>query len=198
MESCNIPPTRVTYSQKLHRKVCLYVYAIVEMICVVTNDFCLSSTSKISFDTAVFECSGSRSVLCRLSCCVVRSLGVLVVPWHYICFVSGMCSAALPFILLGDAFDCVTLDVCERSFSYVENNVALWTSVCWLHCIWPSTFLIDLVWQPLLYSSGKNFLLRMCNGKMEIVGSFSWFIEECTDTTDWPTDKVDDWLAGDL
>ncbi|XP_062506591.1 THO complex subunit 1-like isoform X2 [Corticium candelabrum] len=55
-----------------------------------------------------------------------------------------MCSAALPFILLGDAFDCVTLDVCEKAFSYVEKNVALWTS-------------------PFLYSYGKNFLLRMCN-----------------------------------
>jgi THO complex subunit 1 len=60
------------------------------------------------------------------------------------CVKEGMCSAALPFILLGDAFDCVTLDVCEKAFSYVENNVALWTS-------------------PLFYSSGKNFLLRMCN-----------------------------------
>jgi THO complex subunit 1 len=45
------------------------------------------------------------------------------------CVKEGMCSAALPFILLGDAFDCVTLDVCEKAFSYVENNVALWTSV---------------------------------------------------------------------
>ncbi|XP_065843320.1 THO complex subunit 1-like [Oscarella lobularis] len=60
------------------------------------------------------------------------------------CVQEGMCSAALPFILLGDLFDCVTLDVCERIFAYVEKNVALWTS-------------------PQLYASGKNFLLRMCN-----------------------------------
>ena len=50
-------------------------------------------------------------------------------PFHVFAVFSGMCSAALPFILLGDAFDCVTLDVCEKAFSYVENNVALWTSV---------------------------------------------------------------------
>ena len=56
------------------------------------------------------------------------------VVWYFV-FCVGMCSAALPFILLGDAFDCVTLDVCEKAFSYVEKNVALWTSVCYLEHI---------------------------------------------------------------
>nr|XP_039267760.1 THO complex subunit 1-like isoform X1 [Styela clava] len=56
----------------------------------------------------------------------------------------GMCSASLPFSLLGDLLDCLTLDTCDPVFCFIEERVATWKS---------SQF----------YTAGKNFLLRMCN-----------------------------------
>uniref|UniRef100_A0A672G9J7 THO complex subunit 1-like n=1 Tax=Salarias fasciatus TaxID=181472 RepID=A0A672G9J7_SALFA len=56
----------------------------------------------------------------------------------------GICSATVPFVLLGDVLDCLPLDQCDRIFSFVEENVATWKS---------SSF----------YTAGKNYLLRMCN-----------------------------------
>ena len=50
----------------------------------------------------------------------------------------------VPFILLSDILDCVTLDVCEEVFGFVEAQVSTWTT-------------------PDFYSSGKILLLRMCN-----------------------------------
>uniref|UniRef100_A0A3P9KE95 THO complex 1 n=1 Tax=Oryzias latipes TaxID=8090 RepID=A0A3P9KE95_ORYLA len=56
----------------------------------------------------------------------------------------GICSATTPFVLLGDVLDCLPLDLCDKIFSFVEENVSTWKS---------NSF----------YSAGKNYLLRMCN-----------------------------------
>ncbi|KAM9322177.1 THO complex subunit 1 [Pholidichthys leucotaenia] len=56
----------------------------------------------------------------------------------------GICSATTPFLLLGDVLDCLPLDLCDRMFSFVEENVSTWKS---------NSF----------YTAGKNYLLRMCN-----------------------------------
>lgn len=47
-------------------------------------------------------------------------------------------------MLLGDIFDCMTLDRCETLFTFVENNVAVWK-------------------EDIFFSACKNNLLRMCN-----------------------------------
>ncbi|KAK3746286.1 hypothetical protein QZH41_016539, partial [Actinostola sp. cb2023] len=57
----------------------------------------------------------------------------------------GTCSPTLPFILLSDVFDSITLQLCEKLFVFVEEQVSVWTL-------------------PLFFSAGKNLLLRMCNG----------------------------------
>jgi len=56
----------------------------------------------------------------------------------------GLSFYTVPFILLSDIFDCLTLDVCEEVFFFVESHVSTWVS-------------------PEFYSSGKILLLRMCN-----------------------------------
>uniref|UniRef100_A0A3Q4GVZ0 THO complex 1 n=1 Tax=Neolamprologus brichardi TaxID=32507 RepID=A0A3Q4GVZ0_NEOBR len=56
----------------------------------------------------------------------------------------GICSATTPFVLLGDVLDCLPLDLCDKIFSFVEENVSTWKS---------NSF----------YTAGKNYLLRMCN-----------------------------------
>ena len=56
----------------------------------------------------------------------------------------GVCFHTAPFILLGDILDCVTLDVCDKVFEFVESQVSTWT-------------------KQDFYSSGKILLLRMCN-----------------------------------
>ncbi|XP_063708120.1 THO complex subunit 1 [Culicoides brevitarsis] len=53
-------------------------------------------------------------------------------------------TATIPVVLLGDAFDIMTLDQCEEMFSYVEKNVSVWKEECF-------------------FSACKNNLLRMCN-----------------------------------
>lgn len=58
----------------------------------------------------------------------------------------------VPFILLSDILDCVTLDVCEEVFSFVETQVTTWTT-------------------PDFYSSGKILLLRMCNDLLRRLSS---------------------------
>ncbi len=64
----------------------------------------------------------------------------------------GICYFTVPFILLGDIFDCSTLDVCEEVFGFVESLVATWTS-------------------KEFYSSGKILLLRMCNDLLRRLSS---------------------------
>lgn len=50
----------------------------------------------------------------------------------------------MPVILLGDIFDALTLDACERMFAFVEDEVNVWK-------------------EDLFFVSCKNNLLRMCN-----------------------------------
>ena len=64
----------------------------------------------------------------------------------------GICYHTVPFILLTDILDCVTLDVCEKVFEFVENRVSTWI-------------------QPDFYSSGKILLLRMCNDLLRRLSS---------------------------
>lgn len=42
---------------------------------------------------------------------------------------TGICSATTPFVLLGDVLDCLPLDLCDKIFSFVEENVSTWKSV---------------------------------------------------------------------
>lgn len=53
-------------------------------------------------------------------------------------------TSTIPVILMSDVFDTVTLDQCERLFSYVESNVAIWK-------------------ESWFFTTCKNNLLRMCN-----------------------------------
>lgn len=53
-------------------------------------------------------------------------------------------TSTIPVVLLGDVFDAVTLDQCERMFTYVEKNVSVWK-------------------ENWFFQSCKNNLLRMCN-----------------------------------
>ena len=60
-----------------------------------------------------------------------------------------MCTPTMPFVLLGDIFDALTLERCETLFAFVENGVNTWR-------------------EEMFFSACKNNLLRMCNGKMDI------------------------------
>uniref|UniRef100_A0A1A9VLK4 Death domain-containing protein n=1 Tax=Glossina austeni TaxID=7395 RepID=A0A1A9VLK4_GLOAU len=53
-------------------------------------------------------------------------------------------SVTIPVVLLGDIFETVTLDKCERIFNYVEEMVEVWK-------------------EEVFFSSCKNNILRMCN-----------------------------------
>ena len=64
----------------------------------------------------------------------------------------GISLYAVPFILLGDIFDCITLDACEQVFSFVESHVSTWV-------------------QPEFYAAGKILLLRMCNDLLRRLSS---------------------------
>ncbi|KAJ0178472.1 hypothetical protein K1T71_006295 [Dendrolimus kikuchii] len=55
-----------------------------------------------------------------------------------------MVTATMPVVLLGDIFDALTLNKCEKMFSYVENGVSIWK-------------------EELFFVACKNNLLRMCN-----------------------------------
>ena len=65
---------------------------------------------------------------------------------------TGICLHTVPFILLGDALDFVTINVCEKIFEFVESHVSTWT-------------------QPAFYTSGKILLLRMCNDLLRRLSS---------------------------
>lgn len=53
-------------------------------------------------------------------------------------------SVTIPVVLLGDIFETVTLDKCEKIFNYVEEMVEVWK-------------------EEIFFSSCKNNILRMCN-----------------------------------
>lgn len=64
----------------------------------------------------------------------------------------GISLYTVPFILLGDIFDCLTLDVCEEVFTFVESHVSTWV-------------------MPEFYIAGKILLLRMCNDLLRRLSS---------------------------
>ena len=64
----------------------------------------------------------------------------------------GVCHYTLPFIILSDVLECLTLDMCETVFKFVEDRVSTWI-------------------QPEFYSSGKNLLLRMSNDLLRRLSS---------------------------
>ncbi|XP_061390453.1 THO complex subunit 1 [Musca vetustissima] len=57
---------------------------------------------------------------------------------------SEIVSVTIPVVLLGDIFETVTLDKCEKIFNYVEEMVEVWK-------------------EEIFFSSCKNNILRMCN-----------------------------------
>lgn len=65
---------------------------------------------------------------------------------------SQICYHSVPFLVLSDAFDCITLDRCESLFHVVESHVTIWT-------------------KPEFFSSGKILLLRMCNDLLRRLSS---------------------------
>lgn len=60
------------------------------------------------------------------------------------CCRRDLVSPTMPVVLLGDVFDAITLDKCEKLFDYVENGVNTWK-------------------EELFFMACKNNLLRMCN-----------------------------------
>jgi len=60
------------------------------------------------------------------------------------CAEKSVCLHTLPFILLGDVLDSVTLEQCKQVFAFMESQVHVWVA-------------------PAFYSAGKHLLLRMCN-----------------------------------
>lgn len=64
----------------------------------------------------------------------------------------GVCYHTLPFIILSDVLECLTLDLCEKVFEFVENHVSTWIL-------------------PEFYSSGKILLLRMSNDLLRRLSS---------------------------
>ena len=65
---------------------------------------------------------------------------------------ADICYHSVPFLLLSDAFDCITLNLCEHLFDVVESHVKTWT-------------------KPTFFSSGKILLLRMCNDLLRRLSS---------------------------
>lgn len=95
---------------------------------------------KSTLDQALRGFLGDQIVEQKASCDDYLSLICLSID----AVTDGICSATIPFVLLGDVLDCLPLDQCDRIFSFVEENVSTWKS---------SSF----------YTAGKNYLLRMCN-----------------------------------
>lgn len=56
----------------------------------------------------------------------------------------GISSPTMPVVLLGDIFETLTLDTCEKLFGFVEQNVNVWK-------------------EELFFTACKNNLLRLCN-----------------------------------
>ncbi|MEQ2250929.1 THO complex subunit 1 [Ilyodon furcidens] len=95
---------------------------------------------KTTLDQALRGVLGDQIVEQKANCHDYLSLIYLSID----AVTEGICSATTPFVLLGDVLDCLPLDLCEKIFSFVEENVSTWKS---------SSF----------YTAGKNYLLRMCN-----------------------------------
>ncbi|XP_043990173.1 THO complex subunit 1 isoform X2 [Gambusia affinis] len=95
---------------------------------------------KTTLDQALRGVLGDQIIEQKTSCDDYLSLIYLSID----AVTEGICSATVPFVLLGDVLDCLPLDLCDKIFSFVEKNVSTWKS---------SSF----------YTAGKNYLLRMCN-----------------------------------
>lgn len=55
-----------------------------------------------------------------------------------------LATLTMPVMMLSDIFDTITLDKCEKLFTYVEDNMSVWK-------------------EELFFTACKNNLLRMCN-----------------------------------
>ncbi|XP_044003387.1 THO complex subunit 1 isoform X2 [Aphidius gifuensis] len=55
-----------------------------------------------------------------------------------------LATLTMPVMMLSDIFDTITLDKCEKLFTYVEDNMSIWK-------------------EELFFTACKNNLLRMCN-----------------------------------
>jgi THO complex subunit 1 len=54
----------------------------------------------------------------------------------------------MPVVLLGDIFDALTLDYWKKLSAFVGNGANTWT-------------------EEMFFGACKNYLLQMCNGKMD-------------------------------
>lgn len=116
--------------------------------CYKTNDI---DTLKCQFDLVKGNQNDKKSVLDQSfrdvllegAICDTASIEHLITLAVAACRID-IATSTIPVVLLGDVFDAVTLDQCERIFSYVEKNVSVWK-------------------ENWIFSSCKNNLLRMCN-----------------------------------
>jgi hypothetical protein len=60
-----------------------------------------------------------------------------------------ICNASIPITLLSDLIELSSLQKCEQIFAYVEDRLEVWK-------------------EPFFLNSGKNAVLRMCNGKEKL------------------------------
>ncbi|KAM4557250.1 THO complex subunit 1 [Fundulus diaphanus] len=124
----------VAAKQALSGKTCKHLIAVFNQIS--GNE----TEKKTTLDQALRSVLGDQIVERKMSCDDYLSLIYLSID----AVTEGICSATTPFVLLGDVLDCLPLDLCDKIFSFVEENVSTWKS---------SSF----------YTAGKNYLLRMCN-----------------------------------
>ncbi|XP_012710790.2 THO complex subunit 1 [Fundulus heteroclitus] len=124
----------VAAKQALSGKTCKHLIAVFNQIS--GNE----TEKKTTLDQALRGVLGDQIVERKMSCDDYLSLIYLSID----AVTEGICSATTPFVLLGDVLDCLPLDLCDKIFSFVEENVSTWKS---------SSF----------YTAGKNYLLRMCN-----------------------------------
>uniref|UniRef100_A0A3Q2T1U3 THO complex 1 n=1 Tax=Fundulus heteroclitus TaxID=8078 RepID=A0A3Q2T1U3_FUNHE len=123
---------QVAAKQALSGKTCKHLIAVFNQIS--GNE----TEKKTTLDQALRGVLGDQ--IRKMSCDDYLSLIYLSID----AVTEGICSATTPFVLLGDVLDCLPLDLCDKIFSFVEENVSTWKS---------SSF----------YTAGKNYLLRMCN-----------------------------------
>lgn len=75
--------------------------------------------------------------------------GKVTVLEQYVTITIELCrkelsTLAMPVMMLSDIFDTITLDKCEKLFTYVEDSMSIWK-------------------EELFFTACKNNLLRMCN-----------------------------------
>lgn len=85
-----------------------------------------------TFLSIQMQSGAEMRVSCELILCSTR------------CAEKKVCPYSTPFVLLSDVCDSVTLDHCEDVFTFVEENISVWT-------------------KPAFFKVGRNQMLRMCN-----------------------------------